>query len=116
LTTGLAHSIQVRLDVHALASGMPLDVAVLAEALAATFARRRTVVPRDLPVALTREFADVPGRSAQWAGFTRRLLGTSPPELTVVIDAIAGFAGSVLLAVARGERFVGTWRPGGPWR
>lgn len=103
-------------DVHALALGRTFDGSVLASALTATFARRRTEVPRELPLALTREFAAIPGKAAQWAGFTRRLLGgTSPPELPAVIDAIADFAGPVLLAVARDERFVGTWPPGGPW-
>lgn len=67
-------------------------------------------------MALTREFAEVPGKSAQWTGFTRRLLGAGPPPgLPVVIEAIAGFAGPPLRAVARGDRFAGSWPPGGPW-
>lgn len=103
-------------DVHALALGRPFDGTELAEAIASTFARRRTEVPHELPIALTREFAAIPGKPAQWAGFTRRLIGgVPPPEFTVVIDAIAGFAGPVLLAVARGERFGQQWPPGGPW-
>ena len=103
-------------DVHALASRETFDGAVLAESIAATFARRQTEVPRELPLALTREFAEIPGKSAQWAGFTRRLIGgVSPPGLADVIDTIAEFAGPVLLAIARDERFGGTWRPGGPW-
>jgi predicted nucleotidyltransferase component of viral defense system len=103
-------------DVHALASGWTFDGALLAEAITATFARRRTDLPHELPIALTREFAEVPGKSAQWTGFTRRLLGGAPPPgLTVVIEVIAGFAGPALHAVARGERFVGRWPPGGPW-
>jgi hypothetical protein len=90
---------------------------VLTEAITATFARRRTEVPRELPVALTREFAEIPGKSAQWAGFTRRIVGgTPPPELAVVIDAVAQFAGPPLLAVARAESFAQSWPAGGPWR
>jgi predicted nucleotidyltransferase component of viral defense system len=104
-------------DVHALAARESFAGAVLAESIAATFARRRTEVPRELPMALTREFAAIPGKPAQWAGFTRRLVGgTPPPELAVVIDAIARFAGPVLRAVVRGDRFAGSWPPGGPWR
>lgn len=104
-------------DVHALASRESFAGAVLAESIAATFARRRTEVPHELPLALTREFAAIPGKPAQWAGFARRLVGgTPPPELAVVIDAIARFAGPVLLAVVRGERFAESWPPGGPWR
>ncbi|MBM3317569.1 MAG: nucleotidyl transferase AbiEii/AbiGii toxin family protein [Candidatus Eisenbacteria bacterium] len=104
-------------DVNGLSSGQPFDGGLLAEAIAATFARRRTEVPRELPIALTREFAAIPGKAAQWAGFTRRLVGgTTPPELEVAIDAIARFAGPPLLAVGRSERFDGSWAPGGPWR
>jgi predicted nucleotidyltransferase component of viral defense system len=104
-------------DVYALAGSQAFDGSVLAEALAATFARRRTEVPHELPTALTREFAAIPGKSVQWTGFTRRLLrDTPPPDLATVIDAIADFAAPVLFAVARSERFAGSWPPGGPWR
>lgn len=104
-------------DVHALAAKESFAGAALAQAIAATFARRRTAVPRELPIALTREFAAIPGKSAQWMGFTRRLVGVPPPPLlTVVIDGIAAFGGPALLAVGRGERFAGSWPPGGPWR
>lgn len=103
-------------DVHALASRESFDGSVLAAAIAATFARRRTEVPRELPIALTPEFAAIPGKTAQWSGFTRRLAGDHrPPELTTVVEAIASFAGPVLLGVARGERFAAKWPPGGPW-
>jgi len=104
-------------DVHALAARESFDGAELAGAIAATFARRRTEVPIELPVALTPAFAATPGKSSQWSGFTRRLLGgQTPPELPAVIDAIASFAGPVLLVVSRGERFTGKWTPGGPWQ
>jgi len=104
-------------DLHALASRGAFDGAVLAEAIASTFARRRTEVPQELPLALTPDFAAIPGKAAQWSGFTRRILGTPPPpELAIVIDTVAAFAGPVLLAVARGERFDRHWPPGGPWR
>jgi hypothetical protein len=103
-------------DVHMLASARPFDGAELAAAIKATFARRRTDVPHDLPLALTPEFAAIPGKTSQWSGFTRRLVrGTPPPELEAVIESVAAFAGPVLLAVARGESFSRAWPPGGPW-
>ena len=104
-------------DLHALASRGSFDGAILAEAIASTFARRRTEVPHEPPLALTPDFAAIPGKATQWSGFTRRLVGTPPlPKLASVIDAVAAFASPVLLAVARRERFDRYWPPGGPWR
>lgn len=104
-------------DVEALAARESFDGAGLAEAIAATFARRRTVVPIELPLALTASFAEVEGKAAQWAGFLRRVPSqTEPPDLAMVLQRVAAFAGPVLLATGRGERFTGHWPPGGPWR
>jgi Nucleotidyl transferase AbiEii toxin, Type IV TA system len=41
----------------------------LARAVAATFARRRTVIPTDRPDALTEDFAEDPLKQRQWAAF-----------------------------------------------
>ena len=104
-------------DVHALAAAGTFEGAVLGHAIASTFARRRTPVPTDLPLALTRAFSVIEGKGAQWRGFVRRLLGTSAPaDLAAVIDTVAAFAGPVLTATGRGESFDRTWPPGGPWR
>ena len=92
-------------DLHALASRGAFDGALLAEAIASTFARRRTEVPHELPLALTRDFAMIPGKAMQWSGFTRRLVAPPAPDLPAVLDGVAAFAGPVLLAVSRGERF-----------
>lgn len=114
---GLANSrMRDFFDVHALASARTFDGAALAEAIAATFARRKTEVPRELPDALTRRFAEFSGKTAQWSGFTRRFGSRMLPNLADVVDAIANFAGPVLLAVGRGEAFAKKWSAGGPWR
>ncbi|HKX45828.1 MAG TPA: nucleotidyl transferase AbiEii/AbiGii toxin family protein [Planctomycetota bacterium] len=103
-------------DIRALAAAAPFDGAVLAEAIVATFGRRQTPLPLELPLGLTREFADIEGKSTQWAGFVRRLGPTSAPaDLATVIESVAEFAGPVLDAAARAERFTARWSPGGPW-
>ncbi len=103
-------------DVHLLASRMSFEGSVLVRAVRATFDRRRTAVPLELPTALTREFADVPGKAAQWTGFVRRLAPTPPTQsLADVIEDLARFAGPVLLAVGRREPFAEKWPAGGPW-
>lgn len=104
-------------DIHALATTQTFDGAMLAESIAATFARRGTALPLALPLALTPAFAAIEGKAAQWAGFVRRLPKSSAPaELASVVDGVAVFAGPVLRAMGRGERFLGKWQPGGPWR
>jgi hypothetical protein len=90
---------------------------VLVGALRATFARRRTALPVEVPIALTLAFADVEGKRAQWVGFVRRnRLTSAPAALESVIDGVASFIGPALAAAARDERLTETWRPGGPWK
>lgn len=104
-------------DVRALAVGGTFEGPVLGRAIASTFARRRTPVPTTLPLALTRDFAAIEGKGAQWHGFVRKLPGTSAPlDLATVIDTVAAFAGPVVIATGRDEDFERTWQPGGPWR
>lgn len=60
------------LDLSVLLSRETLDVDVLGHAIAATFARRATVVPRSLPAGLSDQFANDPSRQALWqASFGR---------------------------------------------
>lgn len=104
-------------DIHALAARKPFEGTALAGAILSTFARRRTVVPRELPLALTAAFAEIEGKAAQWTGFVRRLPPSSQvTDLVTTIEGIATFIGPILLAAGSGELFAGRWQPGGPWR
>jgi len=104
-------------DIQALAAAGPFEGAVLSRAITETFARRRTAVPSDPPLALTREFAETESKATQWAGFVRRLPGTTTStDFATVIAAAAAFAGPVLIATGRREPFTKNWKPGGPWR
>lgn len=103
-------------DVHALSIRTGFSGDTLVQAIRATFARRGTVLPPDAPIALTREFSQLEGKEAQWAGFLRRnRLTAAPQDLGVVIDALAAFLSPVLAAARRGESFGETWAAGGPW-
>lgn len=104
-------------DVHELARLESFDGDPLAAAIGATFARRRTEVPRELPLALTPAFAALEGKAAQWQAFLRRVPGAAPAaRFETVIEALERFAGPVLLAVGRETPFTAQWAPGGPWR
>jgi predicted nucleotidyltransferase component of viral defense system len=62
----------------------------LPRAIAATFARRRTPLPEEVPDALTPAFARDDGKRRQWAAFTRDL-ALEAPSLENVIGELAAF-------------------------
>jgi len=104
-------------DVHTLAMRESFEAEILRQALVATFERRSTPVPFDLPLALTPAFAAVEGKVKQWAGFLdRNRIETATKNLEVILLGLASFIGPVLRAGARGESIPARWLPGGPWR
>lgn len=64
----------------------------LGAAVRQTFARRGTVVPDQLPEALSPAFAGAPEKQAQWAGFVRKS-ALDAPEFHAVVEAAAELAG-----------------------
>jgi hypothetical protein len=58
--------------------------------LAATFARRGTPLPAELPDALTADFANDPAKRQQWAAFLEDV-GASTTDLTIVIENLGMF-------------------------
>jgi hypothetical protein len=90
---------------------------VLRDAIVATFRRRGTAVPTDLPIALGDAFAKDGAKLAQWKAFvSRNGLEARAGDLGQVIGELAGFLGPPLLAAAKGAGFERRWEPAGPWR
>jgi len=90
-------------DLRALAREGALDEALLAEAIAATFARRGTALPSELPLGLTAEFARNTAKDAQWQAFLRKNR-LEAPSLGEVVEDVAQFLQAPLrMAVARGK-------------
>ncbi|HEX4181207.1 MAG TPA: nucleotidyl transferase AbiEii/AbiGii toxin family protein [Caulobacteraceae bacterium] len=75
-------------DIWALAKTHVFDPDRLAQAIAATFARRGTPVPIDPPDALTPAFAADAAKQTQWRAFTADL-EPAPPALDVVTTDLA---------------------------
>ena len=71
----------------------------LHKAVAATFARRRTPVPAELPVGLSDAFAFDGVKNQQWRAFLRRAGG----GLGAVVAALRAWLWPVLQAVAGGQ-------------
>jgi len=103
-------------DVWVLSRDFAFDGATLAAAIAATFARRGTVIPREPPVALT-IFADDATKRQQWRAFLQRSKVTNKTAtLPEIIAAITPFLIEPTRATAMGEPFSRHWIRGGPWR
>ena len=73
------------LDLSVLLDREDLNQATLVNAIASTFKRRGTVVPTELPIGLTDEFANDISRRALWSAFLRKNELVSVPLLDVVV-------------------------------
>ena len=77
-------------DLHSLAKEGAIDTDLLGDAIAATFARRQTPLPDDLPIGLTAEFAGDDRKQTQWRTFLSRN-GLEGPSLGEVVRNIGTF-------------------------
>jgi len=96
VSLGMANSrMKDYFDLRALAREGVLDARSLAEAIAATFARRGTALRDELPIGLTDEFARDAAKRAQWRAF----LGKSrleAPALDTVVREVRDFVAEPL--------------------
>jgi len=101
-------------DIWAIANTFAFQGQVLAMAIQATFERRGTPLPADLPIALTDGFAQE--KQPQWTAFLRRTEFSLAPEPFPEIQAqVAALLMPPALALVRKEAFNSPWPPGGPW-
>ena len=101
-------------DLWAIANSFEFDGTVLARAIAATFERRQTNIPEQIPVALTAAYAEA--RQGQWAAFLRRTeIALAPEPFPDVQAQIERLVMPPAAALAGSVAFEGRWRPGGPW-
>ena len=79
-------------DIWLLATSFSFEDDRLARAIKATFERRETIIPEQLPDALTSDFGEDPAKVQQWEAF-KRDLGADPGSLAGVCAALASFLG-----------------------
>ena len=103
MSLGMANSrMKDFFDLRALAREGVLDAGLLADAIAATFQRRGTEVPVEMPLGLSDEFARDAAKRAQWKAF----LGKNrldAPTLGEVIEEVRRFVAKPL-ALARQKK------------
>lgn len=104
-------------DLFALSELFTFDSARLAKAVEATFERRQTAMPDDMPTGLSDDFASDPDKRRQWSAFVRRAsLSVDAPALAEVIERLRFFLGLVIGDPRDRTEKTLEWRPGGPWR
>lgn len=91
------------------------DGALLVRAIRATFERRKTTLPTELPAGLTTAFAMDPTKVGQWLAFLRKSGAGDGEDLAATVKEIIRFVQPLLLAAASGDPFARRWRRAGPW-
>lgn len=103
-------------DLWVLSENHEFDGHSLFEALHATFARRQTVIPEDMPIGISEQFGADEIKRMQWRAFVRKLgLVADGPELATVIEAIREFLLLPMEAAREGRSIDLRWRPGSGW-
>lgn len=102
-------------DLAVLSQSFAFEGQILARAITATFNRRGTPLPTQLPVALTDEFTRDSMKTTQWGAFLRKSDAQCRADLHEVAQTIIGFVDEPLNAAANQSVFTKHWAPGGPW-
>ena len=104
-------------DLAVLARSFGFSGPVLRDAIAATFQRRGTAIPTELPLPLTDAFAKDGAKRAQWKAFvSRSSLASKAGDLEQVLAELNAFLVGPMVAAGREARFEERWEAGGPWR
>jgi predicted nucleotidyltransferase component of viral defense system len=92
-----------------------IDGAILQDAIINTFTNRETIIPNNIPVGLSDEFAQE--KKEQWGAFLNTFNPESPDiiEFTYVIRNLRDFFIPVLQAISDGNIFKLRWSTGNGW-
>ncbi len=100
-------------DIMTLADDFDCDGDTLCQAIRATFNRRKTPIPSELPIALQPSFAEDEDRKRLWKGFLTRsaIEGSAGDDYVVVLAKLRDFLGPPLFAAGQDEKsFTMEWR------
>lgn len=90
---------------------------VLVSAIVATFKRRKTEIPVEIPTFMTQEFSTDPIKIDQWRAFLRKTNFAEIPEsLESVLSRLRQFLLPPIKAACSGKSLQLTWPPDGPWQ
>jgi Nucleotidyl transferase AbiEii toxin, Type IV TA system len=103
-------------DLWYLATHHEFDAQVLSAAIVATFSRRHSELPTDVPLGLDDAFANDAAKQTQWTAFVNR---TAPkitaPDLPAAVATIRGFLQPVLDQLHAEQSLLASWKPRVGW-
>ena len=104
-------------DLWILAQQFEFSGPVLSSAIRATFARRKTTLPEQTPLALTSEFTGDRQKLTQWRAFLRKgKLEIEGTELSTIAENLRTFLMPLTESLISGDNFELDWFPNGPWQ
>jgi len=93
-------------DLHILSKTFFFDGSILVQAITATFDRRETKIPTELPIALTDESAINQDRVTQWKAFLNRNgLESTAVDYSRIVNELRAFVTQPLFAAANKRTF-----------
>jgi len=93
-----------------------IDGVTLSKAMAATFKRRKTELPRSLPEGLDKGFSTDPAKQRQWTSFLKKNKPRENQELIAAVAEIHKYLMPVARSLIEKKQFHKIWRPGRGWR
>jgi len=103
-------------DLHILSKTFSFDGSTLVQAIGATFSRRETRIPTEIPIALSDDSASNSDKIIQWNAFLNRNgLESTTVNFSQLVDELRTFLVQPLQAVTSKSTFQQNWPVGGPW-
>jgi hypothetical protein len=104
-------------DLHSLSNIFDFDGQILAEAIRATFLKRRTEFPSEgIPLAFTPEFYEDQMKVKQWNAFCNKNKSyIQQTGLKVIVEDLAAFLVPVINSAKQGTIFRNTWTAADTW-
>jgi predicted nucleotidyltransferase component of viral defense system len=103
-------------DLWHLSRAFAFDGVTLSKSIRATFERRGTTLPTEIPIAFTDEFSRSTLKTTQWQGFVRENKLNDAPTWSEAVQVIRDWLMPVLQSAQMQKSFEQTWHPGAGWR
>jgi hypothetical protein len=88
----------------------------LSQSIAATFERKQTALPAEVPLALSDSFSKDRGKITQWNAFIRKNRLPTAASLAEVTAFLTDFLMPPVRAIQEGSEFNMAWLALGPWK